>query len=257
MRRYLYKDLLNWKKRDDRKPLIINGARQVGKTYLLQEFGHQEYDKMAFFSLDRSAMAASVFEQGTSVNEILLSLSAISNIDITPGNTLIVLDEIQNCPKALEALKYFCEDAPDYHIVVAGSLLGLSLHDGVSYPVGKVEELRLYPMNYIEFLEAVGKEKLAETLLSGNWAVISMLSEEYVRLLRQYYYVGGMPAAVLALSNKKDCKQFVPYNSKSFATTGAISQNMPRRARFHALIWCGTAYQRSWPRKTRSSYMAL
>lgn len=203
MRRYLYKDLLNWKKRDNRKPLIINGARQVGKTYLLQEFGHQEYDKMAFFSLDRSAMAASVFEQGTSVNEILLSLSAISNIDITPGNTLIVLDEIQNCPKALEALKYFCEDAPDYHIVVAGSLLGLSLHDGVSYPVGKVEELRLYPMNYIEFLEAVGKEKLAETLLSGNWAVISMLSEEYVRLLRQYYYVGGMPAAVLAFVEQK------------------------------------------------------
>ena len=148
-------------------------------------------------------MAASVFEQGTSVNEILLSLSAISNIDITPGNTLIVLDEIQNCPKALEALKYFCEDAPDYHIVVAGSLLGLSLHDGVSYPVGKVEELRLYPMNYIEFLEAAGKEKLAETLLSGNWAVISMLSEEYVRLLRQYYYVGGMPAAVLAFVEQK------------------------------------------------------
>ena len=137
------------------------------------------------------------------MNEILLSLSAISNIDITPGNTLIVLDEVQNCPKALEALKYFCEDAPDYHIVVAGSRLGLSLHDGVSYPVGKVEELRLYPMSYIEFLEAVGKEKLAETLLSGNWPVINMLSEEYVRLLRQYYYVGGMPAAVLAFAEQK------------------------------------------------------
>ncbi len=203
MKRDLYKALQEWKYRSGRKPLIINGARQVGKTYLLQEFGHREYDKMAFFSLDRNPMAVSVFEQGKTVNEILLSLSAISNVDITPGNTLLVLDEIQNCPKALEALKYFCEDAPDYHVVVAGSLLGLSLHDGVSYPVGKVEELRLYPMNFAEFLEAIGKEKMAETLLSGNWSIINMLGEEYIKLLRQYYYVGGMPAAVLAFAEQK------------------------------------------------------
>ena len=183
--------------------MIVNGARQVGKTYLLQEFGQKEYKKTAFFSLDRNPMAARVFEQGASVSDILLSLSAISNIDITPHDTLIVLDEIQDCPKALEALKFFCEDAPDYHVVVAGSLLGLSLHNSVSYPVGKVDELRLYPMTFSEFLEAAGKGRMAEILKSGNWTVISMFGEECIKLLRQYYYVGGMPAAVLAFVEQR------------------------------------------------------
>lgn len=203
MRRTLYDKLLQWKSNPNRKPLILNGARQVGKTYLLLEFGRKEYDKVAFFSLDRDNMAASVFEQGGKVKDILISLSAISNVNITPSDTLIILDEIQDCPKALESLKYFCEDAPDYHVVVAGSLLGLSLHDGVSYPVGKVEELRLFPMTYIEFLQAIGNDRLAETLTSGNWVVINMLAGEYSRLLRQYYYVGGMPAAVLAFVEQK------------------------------------------------------
>lgn len=206
MKRTLYNQLLQWKGKNDRKPLILNGARQVGKTYLLQEFGRNEYEKVAFFSLDRNPMAATVFEQGGSVADILLSLSAISNVDITPGNTLVVLDEVQDCPKALETLKYFCEDAPEYHVVVAGSLLGLSLHDGVSYPVGKVEELRLYPMTFIEFLQAIDKVRLADVLQSGNWTVINMLADEYVRLLRQYYYVGGMPAAVLAFAEQKGLK---------------------------------------------------
>lgn len=206
MKRTLYNQLLQWKGKNDRKPLILNGARQVGKTYLLQEFGRNEYEKVAFFSLDRNPMAATVFEQGGSVADILLSLSAISNVDITPGNTLVVLDEVQDCPKALETLKYFCEDAPEYHVVVAGSLLGLSLHDGVSYPVGKVEELRLYPMTFVEFLQAIDKVRLADVLQSGNWTVINMLADEYVRLLRQYCYVGGMPAAVLAFAEQKGLK---------------------------------------------------
>lgn len=200
MKRDLYIRLLQWKGNAERKPLILNGARQVGKTWLLRKFGQAEYEKMAFFSLDRDTMTARVFEKGASVADILLSLSAISNVDITPHNTLVVFDEVQECPKALETLKFFCEDAPDYHVVVAGSLLGLSLHEKVSYPVGKVEELRLYPMTYLEFLEAVGKERLSETLRSGNWDVINMLHDECVKLLRQYYYVGGMPAAVLAFA---------------------------------------------------------
>ena len=203
MRRSLYGKLLEWKDKDDRKPLILNGARQVGKTYLLQEFGRKEYKKLAFFSLDREQTAAGVFETGATAKDILLSLSAISNVDITPGDTLIVLDEVQDCPKALEALKYLCEDAPDYHVVVAGSLLGLSLHSGVSYPVGKVEELKLYPMTFLEFLEAIGKQRMAETLRDSNWTVINMLGDEYARLLRQYYYVGGMPAAVKAFAEQK------------------------------------------------------
>lgn len=200
MKRTLYNELVNWKKRADRKPLILNGARQVGKTYLLREFGQNEYAKIAYFSLDRDHMAAAVFNNGGTAADLLLSLSAISNVDITPGDTLVVLDEVQDCPKALEALKYFCEDAPQYHIIVAGSLLGLSLHGGVSYPVGKVEELRLFPMTFSEFLEAVGKEQLARTLTTGSWDVIRLLGDECIRLLRHYYYVGGMPAAVLAFA---------------------------------------------------------
>lgn len=207
MKRYLYKKLLEWKNKTARKPLILNGARQVGKTYLLREFGRKEFAKLAFFSLDRNPMAVRVFEQGGSVADILLSLSAIGNVDITPGDTLVVLDEVQDCPKALEALKYFCEDAPEYHVVVAGSLLGLALHGEVSYPVGKVEEIRLYPMTFPEFLEAIGKERMAETLQGGNWTVINAIGDEYIKLLRQYYYIGGMPAAVLAFVEQRGLQE--------------------------------------------------
>jgi len=203
MEREIYKKLIEWKNKQGRKPLIINGARQVGKTYILQQFGQNEYKKCAFFSLDRNPKVAEVFEKGGSTADMLMALSAISQIDITPNDTLVVLDEIQDCPKALEALKFFCEDAPHVHIIVAGSLLGLSLHGGVSYPVGKVEELRLYPMNFIEFLDAMDKKQLVSILESGNWNVINMLESELTSLLRQYYYVGGMPAAVLAFVQQK------------------------------------------------------
>lgn len=207
MQRYIYDDLLKWKQKEGRKPLIINGARQVGKTYILREFGEKEYAKLAYFSLDRDLKAVEVFEKGGNIADILMSLSAISEVDITPNDTLVVLDEIQDCPKALEALKFFCEDAPGVHVVVAGSLLGLSLHNGVSYPVGKVEELRLYPMNFIEFLNAIGKTQLVKVLEGANWTVINMLASELISLLRQYYYVGGMPAAVLAHVEKRGLQE--------------------------------------------------
>lgn len=207
MIREIYAKLQEWKKKTDRKPLILNGARQVGKTYILREFGKKEYPKFAFFSLDRDQKTREVFEKGGSTGDILMALSAISQVDITPGDTLLVLDEIQDCPKALEALKYFCEDAPDVHIIVAGSLLGLSLHEGVSYPVGKVEEMRMYPMTFLEFLNAMGKTQLAKVLESGNWNVMDMVGAELTGLLRQYYYVGGMPAAVLAHVEQKGLKE--------------------------------------------------
>ena len=207
MQRYIYDDLLKWKQKEGRKPLIINGARQVGKTYILREFGEKEYAKLAYFSLDRDLKAVEVFEKGGNMADILMSLSAISEVDITPNDTLVVLDEIQDCPKALESLKFFCEDAPGVHVVVAGSLLGLSLHNGVSYPVGKVEELRLYPMNFIEFLNAMGKTQLVKVLEGANWTVINMLASELISLLRQYYYVGGMPAAVLAHVEKRGLQE--------------------------------------------------
>ncbi len=207
MYRYIYEKLLEWKQKKGRKSLILNGARQVGKTYILRKFGEQEYSKFAFFSLDRNEKVREVFEKGRSTADMLLALSAISNVDITPGDTLVVFDEIQDCPKALEALKYFCEDAPDVHIIVAGSLLGLSLHEGVSYPVGKVEELRMYPMTFHEFLRALGNTKLVEVLEERNWEVVNMLQSEYISQLRQYYYVGGMPAVVKAYVERNSLKE--------------------------------------------------
>ena len=200
MRRILYDKLLKWKCKCDRKPLVLNGARQVGKTYLLKEFGQQEYAKVAYVSLDRNVKARSLFERTTNTSDILLALSALTGVDITPEDTLLILDEIQDCPLALQALKYFYEDAPLVHVAVAGSLLGIALHGDVSYPVGKVEEYRLYPLSFEEFLDALGKWQMVQSLNECNWNVTDLLHDEYLSMLRKYYYVGGMPAAVLAFS---------------------------------------------------------
>lgn len=210
MERIGYNLLIQWKNSKNRKPLIVNGARQVGKTWLLNEFAKREYKKKVMFSLDRHEKVREVFANGGSVEQLLRALSALSNVDITPNDTLIILDEIQECPQALTALKYFCEDAPDIHIAVAGSLLGISLHKQSSFPVGKVDIIRLYPMNFEEFLRAVGRTQMADELLRGDWSVINLLEKEYIDLLRQYYYVGGMPAAVLAYLDNgglKDVRQ--------------------------------------------------
>ena len=204
MKRLLYNSLIEWKQKKDRKPLILNGARQVGKTWLLNEFAKSEYKKHILFSLDRDRNVRKIFEEADNTEQILRNLSVLSGIEITPNDTLIVLDEIQDCPSALTALKYFCEEKPEIHIAVAGSLLGISMHEQKSFPVGKVDELRLYPMIFLEFLMAMGKDKMAEELQNGNWQTISSLSGEYIDLLRQYYYVGGMPAAVLSYSENKN-----------------------------------------------------
>lgn len=197
MKRLLYSDLLKWKECANRKPLVLNGARQVGKTWLLKSFGKQEYAKVAYISCELADNLESVFAD-FNVVRILRALSAMSGVDITPHDTLIIIDEAQEYPRALTALKYFCEDAPDYHIAVAGSLLGLTLHRGVSFPVGKVDMLQLYPMVFSEFVEAVHSKQMAETLRAKQWDVINSLHTQYVELLRQYYYVGGMPGAVSA-----------------------------------------------------------
>ena len=198
MKRELYNKLIEWKNSPNRKPLILNGARQVGKSWLLEEFGRSEYERVVRFSLDRAERARAVFESKGPVEEMLRKLSALAGEDIMPSNTLLIIDEVQECPQAIECLKYFCEDAPDIHIAVAGSLLGIALHAQVSFPVGKVEMLRLYPMTFSEFLCAVGKQQMADELRKGDWSVIDGIRSAYIELLRQYYYVGGMPAAVLA-----------------------------------------------------------
>ena len=198
MYRAVIEDLRQWKQSANRKPLILQGARQVGKTYILKEFGLSEYAKTVHISFDRDEKARQFFNEGGGAERLIRLLSAHSETDITPNDTLIILDEIQECPIALEALKYFYEETPQYHIVVAGSLLGISLHGSASFPVGKVDMLRLFPMTYEEFLGAMGKQSLLKALQQQDWDIINALAEDYIDLLRQYYYVGGMPEAVLA-----------------------------------------------------------
>ena len=156
MLRFAMEKLHIWKEKANRKPLIIMGARQVGKTWLMKEFGRTCYEKVAYISFYNNKRMSDVFQIDFDVKRILMNLNIESGVTITPGNTLIILDEIQDTPKVLESLKYFCEEAPEYHVVAAGSLLGVAIHEGISYPVGKVDILDLYPLNFREFLCAMG-----------------------------------------------------------------------------------------------------
>ena len=203
MRRLALKNLLEWKKGANRKPLILNGARQVGKTWLLREFAKTAYEKEAYIVCRKNDLAKQVFARDFDIGRILRDLSALSKVDITPGDTLIILDEVQDIPEAIEALKYFYEQAPEYHIAVAGSLLGISLHQGVSFPVGKVDELNVFPMNFMEFLDAIGEQESLKLLENSDFDGIAPLHEKFVDLLRQYYYVGGMPEAVKLYAESK------------------------------------------------------
>ena len=196
MKRLIINQLISWKENSQRKPLILNGARQVGKTYILKAFGKLHYRNVAYVNLDSQKELAKVFEQDFNVTRIIRSLSAFLNIHIEPQHTLVVLDEVQECTAALHALKYFCEDAPEYHVVVAGSLLGISLHGNSSFPVGKVDMLRMFPLTFEEFLMALGEEQLIKLMKDGETEVIDTLSGRFVDCLRQYYYTGGMPAVV-------------------------------------------------------------
>lgn len=196
MQRAILQRFIEWKSFSDRKPLIVNGARQVGKTWLLREFARTEYAKEAYIICRKNDIVRQIFTQDFDVNRILRALRALSGVDITPGDTLIVLDEVQDVPEVLEALKYFCEEAPEYHIAVAGSLLGISLHNGVSYPVGKVNEINVYPMNFEEFVLAKGETEVFKLIVNRDYMTMNLIHEKMVDLLRQYYYVGGMPEAV-------------------------------------------------------------
>ena len=196
MERTVLNQLIEWKNNPRRKPLILNGARQVGKTWLLHELAQREYAKEAYVYCRKNEIARRIFTQDFDTERILISLRALTGVDITPGDTLIVLDEVQDIPEAIESLKYFYENAPQYHIAVAGSLLGISMHSGVSFPVGKVDELNIYPMSFEEFLLAKGEHELCKLILAKQYDIISTLHEKYINLLRQYFFVGGMPEAV-------------------------------------------------------------
>lgn len=196
MKREVYSKLLEWQSRRGHKPLVLDGARQVGKTYILKEFGGKEYKNFSYVNLDKDAVARSIFEPDHDIQRIIRTLSAHTGVDIVPRDTLIIIDEIQESSAALGCLKYFKEDFPEYDVAVAGSLLGISIHEDQSFPVGMVEFVRMFPMSLHEFLNATGNEKLTQLLLACDWAAVTTLSQKYIDLLRQYYYVGGMPEAV-------------------------------------------------------------
>jgi predicted AAA+ superfamily ATPase len=205
MERTAYQDLINWKNKKNRKPLILNGARQVGKTWLLKKFGENEYESFAYINCDDTPEMKIIFSD-FDTQRLIRNFSSITGVEIIREKTLIVLDEIQEVPNALTALKYFCENAPKYHIIVAGSLLGIGLHEGTGFPVGKVDELSLYPLTFEEFCNALGKNILMNQVKEHKWNELSVLSHTFIELLRQYYYVGGMPAVVKDYCEKQNLK---------------------------------------------------
>ena len=207
MERFVLQQLIEWKNSNNRKPLILNGARQVGKTWLLREFAKREYKQEAYIVCRKNELARQLFSQDFDVDRILRGLRALTSVDITPHDTLIILDEVQDIPEAIEALKYFYESAPEYHIAVAGSLLGISLHENVSFPVGKVNVIDVFPMNFSEFLLAKGEKECYNLLQNHDFAVLNPLHDKYIDLLRQYYYVGGMPEVVKKYVETEELKE--------------------------------------------------
>ncbi len=189
-------DLISWKHSDIRKPLIIRGARQVGKTWLMKEFGKTEYQKYAYINFENNERMEFLFNGSFEIPRIIAALQIESEITIEPNNTLLIFDEIQEVPKALTSLKYFQEKAPEYQIIAAGSLLGVALHPGTSFPVGKVEFMDLHPLDFTEFLLATGRKELIKLLDQKDYDIISTFRMKYIDALKQYYFVGGMPEAV-------------------------------------------------------------
>lgn len=204
MERFLMDDLVGWKNSARRKPLVLNGARQVGKTWLLMKFGARHFESVAYVNLDNNLGLASQFDVGYDLPRILLMIQAESGQRVIPGKTLVVLDEVQKCPKALTSLKYFCENAPELAVAAAGSLLGITFHEGTGYPVGKVDMLDLHPLSFREFLDATGNPMLREVVDSGDKQLLGSLAAKFRELLKQYYFVGGMPEAVATFVESAD-----------------------------------------------------
>ena len=204
MYRYAIENLDKWKNSKNRKPLIIEGARQVGKTWIMKEFGKKSYNKTVYINFDSNVQMAELFSIDLNVERIIMGLELYAGHKINPADTLIIFDEVQEVPKALSSLKYFYENAPEYHIVCAGSLLGIALHEGTSFPVGKVDFLKLYPLSFKEFLMAIGLERFAGLLDKKDYDMIKSFKQTYIDALKQYYYVGGMPEVVSSFADEKD-----------------------------------------------------
>lgn len=204
MKRTQLNSLIQWKNSKTRKPLIIRGARQVGKTWLMKEFAKKEYKKSIYINFESSKHLKNLFANDFNINRIITALQIETGILFEAKNTLIIFDEIQEATSAITSLKYFYENAPEYHVIAAGSLLGVALHQQTSFPVGKVNFLDLYPLTFSEFLEAGGQKNLSSLLINKDWDLIKTFKQKLIESLRQYYFVGGMPEAVSALYENND-----------------------------------------------------
>lgn len=204
MYRTAIEKLLKWKQNKHRKPMIIEGARQVGKTWLMKEFGQQAYADTVYINFDSNSRMAELFASDLDTERLIMGLELYAGHKIDPDNTLLIFDEVQEVPRALSSLKYFYENAPQYHIVCAGSLLGIALHQGTSFPVGKVDFMNLYPLSFREFLMANGQERFAELIDKRDFQMITSFKLTYIDALKHYYYVGGMPEAVQSFTENKD-----------------------------------------------------
>ncbi|MGM9974258.1 MAG: ATP-binding protein [Clostridiaceae bacterium] len=204
MYRYAIEELYKWKEKKNRKPLIIEGARQVGKTWLMKEFGEKAYSHTVYINFDSNSTMAELFSTDLNIERIITGLELYSGQKIYADKTLIIFDEVQEVPRALSSLKYFYENAPQYQIICAGSLLGIALHQGTSFPVGKVDFLKLYPLSFKEFMMATGNERYVEVLEKQDYQTVTTFKNVFIDSLKQYYYIGGMPEVVLHFSEYKD-----------------------------------------------------
>lgn len=204
MERYLLEEMRLWKSNINRKPLIIQGARQVGKTWLMKEFGKQEFEQVVYLNFESSTRLRDLFNQDFSIDRIITVIEIESNQKIIPETTLLIFDEIQEAERGLTVLKYFQELAPQYFIMAAGSLLGISLQKNNSFPVGKVDFMKLYPLSFMEFLQNSNEKRLVEEIQNKNWEVVSLFHEKLVQQLRLYYYLGGMPEVVSNYLENRD-----------------------------------------------------
>lgn len=204
MYRIAIEKLYQWKESKRRKPLIIEGARQVGKTWLMKEFGEKAYQDTIYINFDSNSRMSELFSEDLNVDRLIMGIELYAGKKIDPDHTLLIFDEVQEVPKALSSLKYFYENAPQYHIVCAGSLLGIALHGGTSFPVGKVDFLNLYPLSFKEFLMATTGERFAELLENQDYQMVNAFKQTFIDALKQYYFVGGMPEAVESFVEEKD-----------------------------------------------------
>lgn len=204
MYRIAIEKLYKWKESKRRKPLIIEGARQVGKTWLMKEFGRNAYAETVYINFDSNSRMAELFSADLNIDRLIMGIELYAGRKIVPESTLLIFDEVQEVPRALASLKYFYENAPQYHIICAGSLLGIALHEGTSFPVGKVDFLSLYPLSFREFLMATAGKRFAELLDQQDFQMITAFKQTYIDALKQYYFVGGMPEAVQNFAEEKD-----------------------------------------------------